>query len=373
MKSAKAWMSNVFVMIAPFVVLFSLSSTVFAQTYVPAEDPPSEHLGSVSSKKLAKKALAAVQKEWTYHKSDDGSHPSGVEQEFLWLTNRARNKPTAEGVWLADTGESSIDHACDWFNVDRDMLKAEFAAIAAKPPAAFDVRLYRAAKEHSEYLIATDAQNHNDQFNRIKDEGFKYNQARGNVYSYSLSAVYGHAGFNVDWGYGSGGMQDPRGHRKAIMSTDGDYTNVGIASVEEYDYSTQVGPQVVTQNFCRANTYYADHHNVFLVGTVWEDANGNQRFDAGEGYGGVTVRPDRGSYYAVTGDAGGFAVPVDVTGSVTFAFTGSSIAGVVSKTVAFSGESVLLDVSPTQAVPYSETPVNTDACLQGALQLLIGN
>ena len=59
-------------------------------------------------------------------------------------------------------------------------------------------------------------------------------------------------------------MQPGRGHRMAIMSVDGDYTNVALAAVPESDDSTQVGPLVVTGNYCKANTGATNHYNRFL-------------------------------------------------------------------------------------------------------------
>ncbi len=152
--------------------------------------------------------------------------------------------------------DPDIAAARSFWHVDTTVLQNEFAAIPAKPPAAFDVRLYNAAKAHSDYLISIDAQNHTGQFDRIDAAGFEFTSAAGIVYSYSEHTVYGHAGFNIDWGPGSDGTQDPPGHRNAIMSVSGNYTNVGYAVVAESNPATQVGPQVITGNLCYANTGY---------------------------------------------------------------------------------------------------------------------
>jgi hypothetical protein len=92
-------------------------------------------------------------------------------------------------------------------------------------------------------------------------------------------------------------MQVGRGHRMATMSVDGAYTNVGIAAIHETDRATQVGEYVTTENYCYTNESAADHFNVFIVGTVWHDANGNgngngngnDQYDPGEGIGNVRV------------------------------------------------------------------------------------
>ena len=305
--------------------------------------------------------------EWEYHKTSDNRHPNGNEQQLMWLMNRARSNPTVEGIWLAtihdryypyingcsrladDIDFCYIAGALDYWGVDLDLLQDEFADYDTKPPAAFDERLYQAAKAHSDYLISIDDQNHTGQFDRIDDHNFFYSRARGNVFSYSLSGNYGHAAFNVDWGPDGGdgsGMQSPRGHRLAIMSIDGDYTNVGYAVVPESDSATDVGPQVITGNYCEANTAVVNHYNRFLVGTVWSDDDGDDFYDPGEGIGGVTVMPDQGAYYAVTSDAGGYAVPITQPGTyeVTFSGGGRAFSEGVVKTVRIVNESVLLDL-----------------------------
>ena len=144
------------------------------------------------------------------------------------------------------------------------------------------MRLFYAAEAHSDDLIFRDAQDHIGQFDRVTDAGFSFTSARGCVFSFAKSALYAHAGFNIDWGYGdSTGMQPGRGHRMALMSDDGNYTNVGLAAVSESDSSTQVGPLVVMGNYCQANTSATDHYNRFLAGTVWTDSNDNGLYDPG--------------------------------------------------------------------------------------------
>ncbi|WP_372682082.1 hypothetical protein, partial [Desulfosarcina sp.] len=249
-----------------------------------------------------------------------------------------------EGVWLAATGDADVAGAIDYFGVDLDVLQDEFDAIPYKPPAAFDVRLYQAARAHSDYLVAYDSQDHTGQLDRVDAAGFAYLSYRGNVFSYTRSGIHGHAGFNIDWGEGDGGMQPGRGHRQAIMSIDGDYTNVGLSVVSEDDPDTGVGPFVTTGNYCSANTSQTNHYNRFLVGTVWRDLNGNDQYDPGEGMGGITVRPDRGVYHAVTADSGGYAMPVLEAGAYTVSFIGSGIGGETHRTVAVEGQSLLLDL-----------------------------
>lgn len=314
------------------IALFAVTAS--AAPYAPAPDPPAVlqmpvRPEAASEPRFFAASAATAQVEWTLHKSSDGAHPNADEQSMLWLMNRARQNPAAEGVFLASVDDPDVQSALGWFGVDLGVLMQEFAAIEAKPPAAFDARLYAAAQEHSLYLIANDAQNHDGQFDRVATAGFHASGMRGNVFSYADSALYGHAGFNVDWGGSDGtGMQTGRGHRLAIMSIDGDYTNVGLAAVPDANPATRVGPLVVTGNYANAATSYADHYNRFLVGTVWEDLDGNDRYDPGEGITGVDVVPSAGPYFAVTGAAGGYAIPLPAAvaaGPVAVSFSGGAV------------------------------------------------
>ncbi len=294
--------------------------------------------------------------EWTLHKTADGAHPDGREQQLVWLMNRARQDPTAEGQFLAAIDDPLIASRMNGFQVDRNLLRAEFAVIPQAPPAAFDARLYEAALAHSLDMIARDRQDHVGQRDRVATAGFETRVHRGNAYAFSEFALEGHAAFNVDWGGRDGtGMQPGRLHRRAIMSVDGALTNVGLAVVADLEPRNQLGPFVVTGNYEQADEDFVDHHNRFLVGTVWADLDDNGRYDVGEGIGGVTVTPDRGPYFAVTAAGGGYAIPMLTPGAVAVRFAG---AGVPQHTrhVTVGSTSVLVDYSMTASLANTFVP-----------------
>ena len=215
-----------------------------------------------------------------------------------------------------------------------------------------------AASNHSAYLISIDGQNHSNQFTRVTDAGFHYTSARGSVYSYSEDALYGHAGFNVDWGGDDGtGMQTGRGHREGLMGT---YSCVGIACLPETNGATTVGPMVITINYCNASPSYTNHYNRFIVGTVWNDLNTNSLYESGEGLGLVTVTPDTGTYYAVTGDAGGYAIPVNA-GTYQVTFSGGALPSNIVKSVTVGATNVLLDCALHAAPPAADWTSTLDA------------
>lgn len=158
--------------------------------------------------------------------------------------------------------------------------------------------------------------------------------------------VHGHAALNVDWGSGtSDGMQTGRGHRAAIMGNP-IRQNFGLAIVEDNDPQTQAGPLVTSIAYAAAQSIYPDHFNKFIVGTVWEDANDNGLYDGGEGISGVTVMPDTGTYFAVTGVAGGYTIPVSVDDDYVLTFSGGELAEPETRLVTVAGESVLVIWNP---------------------------
>lgn len=264
--------------------------------------------------------------EWMHHKSVDGQDPEPGEQKMLWYMNRARTDPTAEGIWLANITDSSVAYARSYFGVDLAILQSAFASLAAKPPAAFDIRLHNASVLHSEALIARDGQDHDGQFDKVYDSGFNCNGGRASVFSYTRSPLHGHAALNIDWGSGTpDGMQSPPGHRYAIMGVGGGsagLTNVGLALVPVANQALRVGPLVFSGAYCQAGS---PDHNRFIVGTVWDDQDLDNEYDEGEGLGNVMVAPDHGAFYAITGASGGYAIPVTSPGTYTVTFSGGEL------------------------------------------------
>ncbi|MEO0796269.1 MAG: hypothetical protein AAFX93_13960 [Verrucomicrobiota bacterium] len=355
---------NPFLCFSIFAVAGTPVLSVHGQPLAPAESPPQstviERISlSANSAEFHHEPLATT--EWTFHKNGDGSRPSGVEQQYVWLMNRARTNPEVEGIWLSLVRENGVRSAINFFSVNLDIMRDEFEVISSNPPAAFDIRLHNAALDHSNYLISIDGQNHNNQFQRVTDAGFVYTSIGGSVFSYSRNGLYGHAGFNIDWGGNDGtGMQTGRGHRAGLMSS---RANVGVGIALDNNGSTSVGPQVTTINYANGSTFSANHYNRFIVGTVWEDSNGNSFYDPGEGIGGVTVQPDSGDFYAITGDAGGYAVPVD-PGSYVVTFSGGSLSSPVVKNVTVGTTSELIpwiEFSSVALLAEASLAIDTDA------------
>src|SRR5213075_2629711 len=253
--------------------------------------------------------------------------PTNEEQYYLELINRARANPTAEGIRLAVTTDPSVVSAYTAFAVNLVLMQAQFTLIAPAPPLSMNSDLMNAARAHSQNMLQNNYQGHSGPDGSITTRLAGYTAgANGwsigeNVYAYSKSVWYGHAGFEVDWGGSalSGGMQSPPGHRQNIHNPD--FREVGIGNViGSNGGSSGVGPQLVTQDFGTTGGL-----SPFVTGVVYRDLNSNGFYDPGEGIGGVTVTIANVNNYAVTATSGGYSVPVPGSGSYNVTFSGGSV------------------------------------------------
>src|SRR6266404_7855890 len=232
--------------------------------------------------------------------------PTNEEQYYLELINRARANPTAEGIRLATTTDPNVLAAYSAFGVNLVLMQSQFALIPPAPPLSMNGTLLTAARAHSQNMLQNNYQGHSGPDGSLTTRLQNYtSNANGwsigeNVYAYSKSVWYGHAGFEVDWGgsVAPGGMQLPPGHRENIHSTT--FREVGIGVVlGSNGGSGGVGPQLVTQDFGATGGLLP-----FVTGVVYRDLNQNGFYDPGEGLGGVTVTVSNTNSYAVTASSG---------------------------------------------------------------------
>jgi hypothetical protein len=314
---------------------------------------------------LCSGAAGAQQVEWTLHKTADGAHPDGLEQAWLWQMNRAHQGPSSEAARLRALDDPIVQLSYDTFETDLDLLEAEFATLPQSPPAAFDRRLWAASRDHAQAMIDADAFFVPGQLDRIVPAGFVYpsvGAVAGNAYGFAANAVHGHAVWAANWGDGAGGMADGRPNRAVLM---GPLANAGIAVLPDPDTGDLLGPLVAVASHADANPLFANHHNRFLVGTVWDDLDFDGEYDPGEGVGGVSVVPDAGGFFAVTSAGGGFAIPVTSPGTFRVTFSGAGVPARV-RTVGVGEDSVLVDYR----VPEPSAPA-AGLAAGGALAILV--
>ena len=114
-------------------------------------------------------------------------------------------------------------------------------------------------------------------------------------------------------------------------------------------------------HYWAAQTGFVDKADTFLTGVVFADANGNRRYDPGEGLSGVTVTA--GELTTATNAAGGWSLQVgDPTGSYIVTASGGAFAGTGIAEVQLAGQNVEVDFvsglagSYVNFAPYTPPP-----------------
>jgi hypothetical protein len=274
--------------------------------------------------------------------------PTDNEQWILELVNRSRANPPAEGLRLRATTDPQVLSAYSYFGVDLNLMVSQFNAIPSVPPLSFSSNLIYTARNHSYWMFLNNVQAHNEGTltpdQRLTAAGYNWWTMGENIAAYSESPWYGHASLNVDWGYGTGGMQTPPGHRENIH--DASFREVGVGIYEgSYGTDGSVGPMLITQDF-GARSGGAP----LVTGVAYYDLNNNGFYDAGEGIGGVTVNVSGSTYYAVTAGAGGYSVP-SANGSRTVTFSGTGWTSTQQVVTVANGANVKVDFVPVYRPP----------------------
>jgi Ca2+-binding RTX toxin-like protein len=257
------------------------------------------------------------------------SGPSPREQQMLELINRLRLHPAAELPIILASKDPDIRNALDFFNVNLNELKRQWAGLAPSAPLAWNDALAKSALGHSQKMLASDTQSHQLKgeaalLDRAVSAGYKDASFVGeNVFAFMDSVPHGHAGFAVDWGDGPGGIQSPAGHRDNLMA--GVFSEVGISIIDSQP-GKSVGPLLVTEDFGARR-----EQRPFLLGVVYDDKNRDFCYTPGEGLANVTIvaRGRAGNFTATSASAGGYQVDLP-PGSYDLIASGGGLKGVAT-------------------------------------------
>ncbi|MBI1196443.1 MAG: calcium-binding protein [Phenylobacterium sp.] len=295
--------------------------------------------------------------------------PTAEEQLLLEYINAARIDPLGDAAryissyaGTATSADAAINSALKFFGVSGPALLEAYSALTPVRPLAWNDALSDAAQGHDAAMIAADMQTHQAPGEaglgaRVAAAGYNYTLAGENVFAFAESPLYAHAGFMVDWGSGPGGMQSPAGHRDNIM--DGTFREIGVAIVHETNPSTDVGPQVVTEDLGARS-----QADVFILGVAYADTDGDDFYSIGEGRSGLHVA--LGGAGADNFATGGYTLESSLTGVQTVTLTGAGLSGAVSVTLNLaSGDNVKLDV-----VNGTELKTSASATVSGAVKTI---
>lgn len=279
--------------------------------------------------------------------------PTNAEQLMLELVNASRADP--EGT-AQDYG-IDLNEGLEEFQELVDYV-VEPISSSPKQPLAFNPELIQAARGHSQWMLDADTfshtgENSSSEYDRMVTAGY--------VFSGSWSL-----GENIGWSGTTGSMDEEDharlvidglflsfGHRKNTLCESFSEIGIGGQSGVFVHSETEYNALTVTEKF--AHSAYTP--TPMLVGVVYDDLNANNAYDMGEGLSGVSITLDEGSYYAITSDSGGYAVPLPdrEEGTLDVSAHGGAFSHPVTKQISLTGKNVKLDFVLSDAEPIIYT------------------
>jgi Ca2+-binding RTX toxin-like protein len=217
-----------------------------------------------------------------------------------------------------------------------ELINADRAKSGAQPLAS-DGDLNESAENHSAWMISTDTFSHtgaggSDPGARIKAAGYSPSGWAENIAWMSTRSP---AGLQNEVEQLHTNLMNSPGHRANLLNDS--YREIGVG-FEVGQYRTYEGA-FVTQNFGRSGS------NSFVTGVAIGDADGDKRYDIGEGLGNITVSAKNNATSAVTttttNAAGGYELSL-ASGNYTVNFSGSGAA--TTKQVSLGSKNIKLDL-----------------------------
>ena len=278
--------------------------------------------------------------------------PSNDQQYMLELTNRARANADAEANRLGMTGGRQEGPP----SIDGELWTIQNTT----QPLSWNPQLASAAQNHSKTLndadhIFTGTSPHEfggtTPEQRIAAAGYPAAPYNGETTSFGAfpgpenvaeavsrssagpqpytgakltqAVVAAHNGLFSDNGMFGGNDVPGRGHRNTMTLTFFRETGVGITTGSDNGQGFTWDSFYLVQNFGSQTNALP-----FITGVVYNDANGNNFYDPGEGIGGVRVDVSGANFFAISSSSGGYSVPVPGNGSYTVNFSGGSLPAV---------------------------------------------
>lgn len=260
--------------------------------------------------------------------------PTPEEQLFIFELNRARNNPTQ-------------------FQTENS-LTVDLSAVAAQPPLAVNGDLTESAGFKAQEMADENYFGHPHPVTGLLAN------ALARSWGYNLASTLDDNANNIeslaggfdpvrDWtqplvplvdlivdksltdaGFAPGHRQ----HLLAILAFWQQFREIGVG------YGSNASSTL--RNYWAIHTGFEDDDAPFLTGVVYNDVNGNGRFDRNEGLGGVTVSVG-GEAPTTTNSAGGWSVKTSSSGSKTVQCNGGAFVGTGTANVTVGSDNIEVD------------------------------
>jgi uncharacterized protein YkwD len=272
-----------------------------------------------------------------------GVAPTAVEQLLLEELNDARANPPAYGAAIG----------------------VDLSKVAPAQPLAWDPLLIQAALGHSQDMSTSNYFAHVtpegvDPGGRIAAAGYGATSWGESIAAGYTSPAAALAGLITD-----SGVPD-LGHRRHLLAIDANFREqnaVGIGIV--------LNGSGTYQDYYTIDTAEGGDTRPYLTGVVYDDLNGNGKYDIGEGLGGVTVTV-QGAGSTTTFDTGGYSLQLNA-GTYTVTFSGGGLPASVTESVSVGATNYRLDLTSAAAkVSQAAGDPATSAWLTQEYQTLLG-
>jgi hypothetical protein len=291
--------------------------------------------------------------------------PTPEQMELLELINQMRMDPQGElGRIFSEINDKNLTARNPAFNkILQDQwlsypkaakLLEEWEELRPAAPLAWNPSLAEAAVLHSQLMIDKVEEGHRLSSekkleDRVTDTGY-YNPNSGdnllvrenisahipNVTDsdYGTLASYIHQFFVIDFG------NPKHEHRDNVMNAELTDIGIGLLSTDKNNF----GPWVVTVDFGSVSgSSFSD--GAYLMGLVYDDANGDRVYQAGEGLPGMNITVKQGDvvvYEVNTLTAGAYQEYLE-NGTYTVTVSGEGFDEPITKTVTINGSNEKLD------------------------------
>lgn len=241
------------------------------------------------------------------------------EQMMIAIANMYRNDPMTYphmllALSLSGYYGSSIDNL-----EELEEALPNYEKYASRPPLVY---LQEVESEADRLLDETEPYaNLPSQYEELKSSGefLDYPFLVGGIpfYSHTFAEEYDMA-FYVNASTYMGGGDQPRKYFLDWDEAPGSYRSpdtvtayFGVSSGRVLHWPDGRPYEIANVIYVTADTYPSRPYDdtFWITGTVFRDANGNGRYDAGEQVPGVEIVPSRGEYKAISAEAGGYAIP----------------------------------------------------------------
>jgi uncharacterized protein YkwD len=273
--------------------------------------------------------------------------PTGEQQYWLELINRARRDPAGELERLVNFSSSTsfgspssdnadVANALAYFGSDAATLLAQWSTLSSVSALAWNDALAVSATNYSQLMRDLDAQSHfldGQSYEQRIGMGYNANHLLlgETLFATTASIEHGHAAFMIDWGdddanpgngFGTGiqsGSSNGTGvtHRELLLAADAKEIGIGwVTEPQPTSQSNARGPYIVTQHVGSAYRFSSGrfYSDAILTGVVFsDDVLANEFYTPDEGIAGTVVEvynQNTGTllFSDLTNAAGGFNI-----------------------------------------------------------------